>query len=74
PLSDTRTETTAAAFIYYFICRFGCPRSILIDQGRNFMSLFMEAIAKRFLIRLFRTSAHHPQSNGLLERSHAVLM
>ncbi|KYQ46391.1 hypothetical protein ALC60_14613 [Trachymyrmex zeteki] len=60
PLPGIRAETTTAAFINYFICRFGCPRSILIDQGRNFMSLFMKTIAKRCRIRLFRTSAHHP--------------
>jgi len=74
PLSNISAESTATAFVNYFICRFGCPRSILTDQGRNFISLFMKNITKKFRIQHFRTTAYHPQSNGSLERSHSVLM
>jgi len=74
PLSNISAESTAIAFVNYFICRFGCPRSILTDQGRNFISLFMKNITKKFRIQHFRTTAYHPQSNGSLERSHSVLM
>jgi len=74
PLPDIKAETTADGFIRNFICRFGCPKSILTDQGTNFTSLLMKSIAKKFRIQHFRTSAFHPQSNGSLERSHLVLL
>ncbi|XP_039308185.1 uncharacterized protein LOC120358336 [Solenopsis invicta] len=74
PLSSISAEATATAFINYFICRFGCPRSILTDQGRNFMSQVMKSITKKFRIQHFRTTAYYPQSNGSLERSHSVLI
>ena len=74
PLSSISAEATATAFINYFICRFGCPRSILTDQGRNFMSQLFKNITRKFRIQHFRTTAYYPQSNGSLERSHMVLI
>ena len=74
PLTDARAETTANAFINCFICRFGCPKGILTDQGTNFVSQLMRSIMKKFRIQHFRTTAYHPQSNGSLERSHIVLV
>jgi len=44
----------------------------LTDQGRNFISELMKKIAKLFKIRKFPTTTFHPQSNGSLERSHAL--
>jgi len=72
PLPDTKAETDG--FIHNFICRFGCPKSILTDQGTNFTSLLMKSIAKKFRIQHFRTSAFHLQPNGSLERFHLVLL
>lgn len=74
PLPDFKAETTAAAFTNFFICRFGCPRSILTDQGTNFTSGLMRHVARKFRIKQIRTTAFHPQSNGSLERSHHVLV
>jgi len=44
PMEDTSAVTTAEAFVNNFICRFGCPKAILTDQGTNFLSYL---IAKR---------------------------
>lgn len=74
PLPDARAETIANAFINNFICHFGCPKSILTDQGSNLTGLLMKSIAKKFRIQQLRTTAYHPQSNGSLERSHMVLI
>ena len=56
-----------------FICIFGSPKGVLTDQGRDYLSNFLERLAKRFRIKQFCTTAFHPQSNGSLERSHHVL-
>lgn len=37
-LANCTAKAIANAFISYFICRFRCPKNILTDQGRNFVS------------------------------------
>ncbi|CAK9834636.1 Retrovirus-related Pol polyprotein from transposon 412 [Anthophora retusa] len=73
PLKSLATTETADAFINTLICRFGTPKAILTDQGTNFTSALMRAVAKRFKIQQFRATAFHPQTNGSIERSHLVL-
>ena len=73
PLRNTLLITIADAFVKRLICIFGSPRVILTDQGQNFLSMFMNRIAKRFKIKKLKTTAFHPQSNGSLERSHHAL-
>ncbi|KAL7287676.1 hypothetical protein TKK_0018073 [Trichogramma kaykai] len=73
PLAETTSAAIADAFIKRFVCTFGCPRIILTDQGRNFISKMMRRVAARLKIKQVRTTAFHPQSNGSLERSHHVL-
>jgi len=68
PLPNQTSETITEAFVDKFICVLGAPKAILTDQGRNFISDLIKKIAKIFRIRKFHT--FHPQSNGLLERSH----
>lgn len=74
PLQHANATETADAFIRTMICRFGAPKAILTDQGTHFVNTLMRAIAKKFRITHFKTSAFHPQSNGSLERSHHVLV
>ena len=66
---DQTAETIAEAFINRFVHILGTSKTILIDQRRNFISE-LKKIAKLFRIRIFRTTAFHPQSNGSLERSY----
>uniref|UniRef100_A0A6V7KDU1 RNA-directed DNA polymerase n=1 Tax=Bracon brevicornis TaxID=1563983 RepID=A0A6V7KDU1_9HYME len=73
PLANQTAKTVADAFIKRFICIFGAPKVLLTDQGRNFISSFMQRITKRFRIKKIQTTAFRPQSNGSLERSHHVL-
>jgi len=72
PLPNQTSETIAEAFVDRFIV-LGAPKTILTDQGRNFVSDLMKKIANIFRIRKFRTTAFHRQSNGSLERSHHAL-
>lgn len=53
PLAHFTTEATAATFISNFICRFGCPKTILTDQETNFTGSVMKEIAKQFKIQHF---------------------
>ena len=69
-LKTTDTQTVANAFIKKFICVFGSPRYILTDNGSNFVSSLMKAVAKRFKIKKDVTSSYHPEGNASLERWH----
>lgn len=73
PLMRTTAVDIAEAFVDKFVCAVGAPKAILTDQGRNFLSSLMKTVAKKYRIKLFQTTAFHPQSNGSIERSHHVL-
>ncbi|CAK9821258.1 Retrovirus-related Pol polyprotein from transposon 412 [Anthophora retusa] len=45
----------------------------LTDRGTNFTSLLLKHLSRYLRVTQYRTTAFHPQSNGSLERSHAVL-
>lgn len=73
PLQQTSSEEIANAFIKNVICRFSFSKKILTDQCTNFLSELMKAVAKKFKIHQYQTTAYQPQSNGSIERSHRVL-
>ena len=73
PLQRTSAIDVADAFTKQFISRFGAPKGLLTDLGTNFTSSLMKALARKFKIREYRTTAYHPQTNGSIERSHHVL-
>lgn len=73
PLPDMLAETVAKAFCNVWVSRFGVPETITTDQGRQFESeLFLE-MTRLFGTHRVRTTAYHPQSNGLVERFHRTL-
>ena len=74
PLRTATATDIANALVENFICKYGCPRLILTDQGAAFIGQVMKRLAKAFKINQIKTTAFHPQSNGSLERSHQVLV
>lgn len=73
PLRHAGAVDVAEAFTNDFICTYGAPKALLTDQGTHFINSLMKAVAKRFKISRFSTTAYRPQSNGSIERSHHVL-
>jgi len=68
PLSDKRA-TTVAHFIYdEIICRHGCPKIEISDQGREFCNSISDELFKLTGTIHKVTSPYHPQANGLVER------
>lgn len=74
PLKSSTAISVADAFLEHFICTFGTPKAILTDRGSNFMSNLIKRFTKKFKIKQFKTTAFYPQANGVLERSHLVLV
>lgn len=65
PLPNQGTEEVAKAFVNQFISRFGVPRQLHTDKGSQFESKLFQDLGKRLGIDKTRTTAMHPQSDGM---------
>ena len=52
----------------------GLPQIIHSDQGHNFESTALKQMLKAFGIRKSRTTAYHPQGDGLVKRFNPSLL
>lgn len=73
PIVEMTAETVARAIFETWIVRYGCPLKLTTDQGRQFESNLFKELMKLFGVNKLRTTAYHPQSNGLVERWHRSL-
>ena len=73
PVPDISTPTLVSALMYNWISRFGVPKMITSDRGAQFTSALWSNMSETLGIQLNRTTAYHPQSNGLVERMHRRL-
>ncbi|KAJ8949486.1 hypothetical protein NQ318_005953 [Aromia moschata] len=55
------------------IARHGVPLELHSDQGRNFESELWQEVMKTMGIKKTRTTALHPQSNGMVERHNRTI-
>ncbi len=70
PLKSMAAEDCADALISSWVARFGVPTIITSDQGRQFTSSLWAGLTKLLGIKHVQTTAYHPQSNGMVERTH----
>lgn len=73
PLSDMTAPSVAEALYGNWIARFGVPEQIVTDQGRQFESSLFFELSKLLGFKKKRTTAYHPQCNGMIERFHRTL-
>jgi len=74
PLKQQDAMTLARAFVEEIILKFGIPQVLLTDQGSNFLSELFSNVCKLLRVKMIKTSAYRPQTNGALERAHRVLV
>ena len=67
-IPNQEAATVADALVTNLFCRFGVPRQLHSDQGRNFESRLMQEVLERLGISKTRTTPLHPQSDGMVER------
>ena len=69
----TKEAKHVAVFLYKMFLQYGCPQEIVTDQGREFCNRLVDLLKEKtgFVHKI--TSAYHPQSNGLDERSNQTL-
>ena len=70
-----QTAKTIAKFLYGgYISIIGAPARLLSDRGASFMSSVIEEMCKILGIKQLWTMPYHPQTNGLVERLHQMIM
>ena len=72
-LKEATTETIAKFFIEQIICRHDCPKILHTDRSTFFTSEVFQEINKFMGIKQHVSTSYHPQSQGLVEKSHSTL-
>ena len=73
PIPNQEAKTVAEVFVTEFVLRFGAPRTLHTDQGRNFESELFRHVCSLLDIHKTRTTPYHPCSDGLVERFNRTL-
>ena len=73
PLTNGRSETVARELTSIFFRHSYLPKTILSDLGTTFVSELMHELTKLLEIKLEHASLKHPQTVGVVERSHSAL-
>ena len=73
PTKDQKASTVAHILVSRVFSHFGPPTVLHSDQGRNFDSTLMHEVYNLMGIKKTRTTAYHPQCDGLVERQNCTL-
>lgn len=73
-IPDQTAETVAEACVEHVFSRFGAPMQLHSDQGRNFESSVFRETMRLFGVDKTRTTALHPQSDGMVERFNRTIL
>jgi len=74
PIAKQDTETIARKFLIKIITQFGVPKKLLTDRGANFTSGLIKETCRLLKIQKLQTSSYNPQSNGICEWMHKLLI
>eukprot|EP00731_Ephydatia_muelleri_P000948 Em0001g948a len=74
PIQNQEAITVAQKLVDEIFCRFSVPEQLHSDQGRQFESAVIREICNLLHIEKTRTTAYHPQSDGLVERFNRTLL
>ncbi len=70
----TNTKVAATRFFYeYFLTKFGCPLTIVIDQAIHFIDDTLKHLTKQFLLKHVSYTTYYPQGNGQAKSINKVI-
>lgn len=73
PIKSKTAEEVADVLIREVICRFGVPRQILSDNGKEFQNELLDAVCRVIgSVKIF-TAPYRPQTDGQVERFNKTL-
>ena len=73
-LPDEKTQTVATKFVGEFVCRYGIPRTLHTDQGRNFESNTIRKVCEILGIEKTRTTPYNAKYDGTVEHFNRTLV
>ena len=73
PMKSQDAHSVAKVLYSEVITRYGAPRSLVTDRGRQFTSKLIKALCEIFSIKKHFTSSYHPQSNAACERMNSFI-
>ena len=74
-VTPNHTAKTVARFLYQsYIFIVGSLTRLISNHGANFMSNIIGEMCKLLSVKKQQTTPYHPQTNGLVERSHQTIM
>nr|GEV62985.1 reverse transcriptase domain-containing protein [Tanacetum cinerariifolium] len=66
---DHKIDRLARLYLNEIVARHGVPISIIYDRDSQFTSRFWQSMQKALETRLDMSTAYHPQTDGLSERT-----
>ena len=73
PIKNQEAGTAAQKLVDHVFCRLGIPEQLHSDQGKQFESKLVQELCKILKISKTRTTAYHPQCDGLVEHFNRTL-
>ena len=74
-VTPNQTAKIVAKFLYQgYILIFRAPARLLSNWGANFISSIIDEMCMLLSTKKLWTMLYHPQTNGLVERSHQTIM
>ncbi len=74
PLRDKSAANVAHALVSQLICPYTTPRVLLIDNDMEFKNQALADIYSQYGVKQTFITAHHPASNGLVERTNRKIL
>jgi hypothetical protein len=73
PLATSTSESVKKFFWQNIVCRFGVPRSLIVDNGKQFDSENFKEFCTSIGTKIAFASVYHPESNGPVERANIIV-
>jgi hypothetical protein len=69
----TNIVAVTTKFLYeHILTRYGCPLTIMTNQGTHFINDVIKHFVDHFILRHTNFNVYHPQGNGQVESTNKV--
>ena len=63
PMQEVTAKSCADNFLLLWVARYGCPKTITSDRGRQFTSQLWHKLANFLGAELIHTTSYNPKTN-----------